>query len=44
MDDVTKENWKKIKKHLEETNKTDTHFYKRAVAICKGDDDPMPLK
>jgi len=41
MDDATKENWRKIKVHLEETGKTDTEFYRRAVAICKGEDDPL---
>ena len=44
MDDATKENWERIKKHLEKVGKTDTMFYKRAVAISKGDDDPLKVK
>jgi len=35
------ENWKKIKVALEEADKTDCYFYKRAVAICKGEKDPL---
>lgn len=35
------ENWRKIKEALEEADKTDSHYYKRAVAILKGEDDPL---
>ena len=44
MDDTAKENWKRIKEHLEKEGKTDNYFYKRAVAICNGDQDPFELK
>ena len=35
------ENWKKIKVALEKADKTDCMFYKRAVAICDGKEDPL---
>jgi hypothetical protein len=41
MNKAEKENWKKIKVALEEAGKTDCYFYKRAVAICKGNEDPL---
>ena len=41
MDQYTKDNWKKIKAHLESVGQTDNMFYKRAVAI--GDNKPDPL-
>lgn len=41
MDKHTKENWIKIKKVLEESNKTDCYFYKRAVAITAHQEDPL---
>jgi len=45
MDKQELENWKKIKERMEENNSTDNMFYKRAVAICSGKDDPLePLK
>jgi hypothetical protein len=34
-------NWQKVKEALEEADKTDCYFYKRAVAICNGDKDPL---
>ncbi len=37
------ENWRKIKTALEESGKTDTHFYKRAVSILSGGGDYMSL-
>jgi len=40
MDVETIENWKKIKNALEAANKTDCDYYKRAVAILKGQPDP----
>ena len=41
MDQYTKDNWKKIKAHLEQVGQTDNMFYKRAVAVS--DDKPDPL-
>jgi len=41
MDKQERDNWQKIKEALEEADKTDCHYYKRAVAICGGDEDPM---
>ena len=34
-------NWEKIKETLERNEKTDNWFYKRAVAICEGKEDPL---
>ena len=36
-----RENWEKIKLHMQALGKTDSFFYKRAVAISDGKDDPM---
>ena len=33
-------NWIKVKEALEEADKTDTYYYKRAVAILNGKGDP----
>ena len=48
MDKYELENWQKIKETMEENGTTDNMFYKRAVAICSGKDDPIeplePLK
>ena len=41
MSKAERENWKKIKVALEEAGKTDSYFYRRAVAICNGDEDPL---
>ena len=41
MDKQEKENWQKIKEALEEADKKDSYFYKRAVAICDGKSDPL---
>ena len=41
MDDTEKKNWEKVKEALEASGKTDTMFYKRAVAICEGKEDPL---
>ena len=41
MDSHTRENWAKIKETLERTNKTDSYFYKRALAILKTGKDPL---
>lgn len=35
------ENWRKVKEALEEANKTDSFYYKRAVAILEGKPDPL---
>ena len=37
-----KANWQRIKDHLKEIDKTDNWFYKRAVAIVDGGNDPLP--
>ena len=41
MNEAERKNWKEVKEALEEANKTDCYFYKRAVAICEGDEDPI---
>lgn len=41
MDSRTFENWKKVKEALEKAGKTDSMFYKRAVAIVAGKPDPL---
>jgi hypothetical protein len=41
MNKDERENWEKVKEALEEAGKTDSFYYKRAVAICKGKDDPL---
>lgn len=41
MDPDTRENWRKIRDHLEAVGKTDNHYYHRAVAILKGRPDPF---
>lgn len=41
MDEHTLENWKKIKELMEKQGRTDTMFYKRAVAILSGKRDPL---
>jgi hypothetical protein len=33
--------WQRIKEVMEEKGTTDNMFYKRAVAIVNGDDDPL---
>ena len=35
------ENWRKVKAALEAADKTDSYFYTRAVAILKGEEDPL---
>ena len=34
-------NWQKVKEAMEASGNTDNMFYKRAVAICSGEDDPL---
>jgi hypothetical protein len=41
MSETERENWEKVKVALEEAGKTDCYFYKRAIAICKGEPDPL---
>ena len=41
MSDEERANWQKVKEALEEAGKTDAYFYKRAVAICNGEPDPL---
>tara|TARA_B100000073_G_C23251344_1_gene378431 strand:+ start:267 stop:395 length:129 start_codon:yes stop_codon:yes gene_type:complete len=41
MDDTERENWERIKEALEKADKTDSMYYKRAVAICAGKPDPL---
>ena len=41
MSTEERDNWEKVKNALEEADKTDCYFYKRAVAICKGGEDPL---
>ena len=41
MSEDERDNWEKVKEALEEAGKTDCYFYKRAVAICNGDKDPL---
>ncbi len=41
MDKTERENWQKVKQALEEANKTDSYYYKRALAILAGDEDPL---
>ena len=43
MDAHELENWRKIEAALKAANKTDTHFYKRAVSILSGGGDYMSL-
>jgi hypothetical protein len=41
MDAQTRANWVKIKEALEKAGKTDSMFYKRAIAILSGKPDPL---
>ena len=43
MDKQERENWKTVKEALEKAGKTDTMFYKRAVAITAGERDPLDV-
>ena len=44
MSEAERKNWEKVREALEEAGKTDCYFYKRAVAIADGGDDPMPAE
>jgi hypothetical protein len=41
MDRRTHENWRKVLLALEKAGKTDSMFYRRAVAILSGKPDPL---
>ena len=41
MDEATLNNWRLIKEMLETAGKTDSLFYKRAIAILAGRQDPL---
>jgi len=41
MDHRTLENWRKVLLALEKAGKTDSMFYRRAVAIVAGKRDPL---
>ena len=41
MDEQERKNWETVKAALEKAGKTDTMYYKRAVAICAGKKDPL---
>ena len=41
MDQTTLNNWRRIKEALEREGKTDSYFYKRAIAILAGRPDPL---
>ena len=41
MSTEERDNWLKVKQALEEADKTDCYYYKRAVAIVDGGDDPI---
>lgn len=41
MDQETYDNWKKVKDHLEEVEKTDSFFYVRACSIISNKIDPL---
>jgi len=43
MDPQKLANWKKIKEALEDAGKTDCDYYRRAVAILRGQPDPWRL-
>ena len=41
MDDISMENWQKIKDAMEASGNTDNFYYKRACAVLAGQKDPM---
>ena len=41
MDRRTLENWKRVEEALREAGKTDSWYYRRAVAIVAGKPDPL---
>jgi len=41
MDDISMENWQKIKDAMEASGNTDNFYYKRACAVLAGQKDPI---
>lgn len=41
MSKEERENWQRIKTHMESIGNTDNHFYTRACAIVLGSPDPI---
>lgn len=41
MDQITYENWKKVRDALKESGKTDSFFYVRACSIVSNKIDPL---
>ena len=41
MDKEEIDNWQRVKDALEKADKTDSFYYKRAVAILEGKPDPL---
>jgi hypothetical protein len=41
MSEDERDNWQRIKDVMEEKGTTDNFFYKRAVAILEGREDPL---
>ena len=41
MDAQTRDNWRRVKEHLERAGKTDNQYYKRALIILAGHADPF---
>ena len=41
MDEQEIANWKRVKEALEKAGKTESMFYKRALAIINGKPDPL---
>lgn len=44
MSEEERANWQRIKDAMEASGNTDNLFYKRAVAICGGGNDPLEEK
>ena len=41
MNKVERENWIRVKESMEAENATDNMYYRRAVAISEGKNDPL---
>ena len=41
MSTEERDNWQRIKDHMESIGNTDNHFYTRACAILAGGEDPI---
>ena len=41
MDKEERDNWQRIKEHMESVGKTDNNFYSRACKIVAGGEDPI---